>query len=841
MQPLVKTAVIFCCTIGLVACGSMSTSTTPPPTQVTVTLSESQPRSVDQAQSINLTASVQNDPAGSGVKWSLTCANGGSCGSLSSQSASSVTYTAPVAVTANIAGALTATSVANTGVSSSLMVTAVPLPSIPVGPGSANGAGPPAGAQGTPYSYTLQSSGGVAPYNWRITAGSLPPGMAISAATGVIAGTPTAGGTFNATVTVADSGSPAVTASVPLSFSIAPLGPPAGPISITTISLSVATQNTFYSASLMATGGSGTYQWSLATGTLPADMNLSSSGVLSGTPPAAGSFPFTVAVQDTATPPNSASASFTLTVNPPGPLTITTTSLADAAMGLPYKMQLTSSGGTPFPTWGLATGSSLPANLTLSTDGLLIGMPTVSGVYNFTVQLVEEGTPPPATATRTLSLTIAPLAGANNSLLNGHYAFFEYGGADGRTCGTPDSEGASLLGNFTADGAGNITQGEYDSYMCGTPVAAHMFTGTYSVGADHRGKLVLAGATDGPSTFAFSVADIQSGVAQQAQFIEFDDTGGPKAILASGVMQIQDPASFATSSLTGNYAYGLIGFDGAAGLLVLDGAGGITGPSVTGTYGTPDPSSGRVSVTLNGNAYVAYIINAQQAYLATAGRSLSLSQIQVGEMHLQQSATFTNASLNGPFVAYGTSAASPMLFSLTADGVGNLTGTRDLGTGGVPFSTTYSVSSNGLVVLGTGDVLWLYGPNAGFSTNNSRSVTAMLVYESATGGPYTFDPTSGIYSIVGFPMYEAALYSAEINGTYVYDNSANATATLDFSTGNPNSYPATSTATVPVSGLPYCGTGCAMSTPVPVSDSRAISIQTLGGAFNSQSIFILQK
>ena len=67
-----------------------------------------------------------------------------------------------------------------------------------------------------------------------------------------------------------------------------------------------------YSQTLAATGGTGTYSWSVSAGTLPAGLNLSAAGVLSGTPTAAGTFNFTFQVTGggTATKP------FSMTINP---------------------------------------------------------------------------------------------------------------------------------------------------------------------------------------------------------------------------------------------------------------------------------------------------------------------------------------------------------------------------------------------------------------------------------------------------------------------------------------------------------------------------------------------
>ncbi|HEX6351444.1 putative Ig domain-containing protein [Actinophytocola sp.] len=66
---------------------------------------------------------------------------------------------------------------------------------------------PPAGTVGVAYATTLTATGGQTPYTWSVTAGSLPPGLQLGAATGAITGTPTVAGTFAFTVQVADAGS----------------------------------------------------------------------------------------------------------------------------------------------------------------------------------------------------------------------------------------------------------------------------------------------------------------------------------------------------------------------------------------------------------------------------------------------------------------------------------------------------------------------------------------------------------------------------------------------------------------------------------------------------------
>jgi large repetitive protein len=68
---------------------------------------------------------------------------------------------------------------------------------------------------------TISVSGGVAPYTFAVTTGSLPAGLTLSA-TGGISGTPTTAGTSSFTVTATDSSTPASTGTVSLSITVRP-------------------------------------------------------------------------------------------------------------------------------------------------------------------------------------------------------------------------------------------------------------------------------------------------------------------------------------------------------------------------------------------------------------------------------------------------------------------------------------------------------------------------------------------------------------------------------------------------------------------------------------------
>lgn len=174
----------------------------------------------------------------------------------------------------------------------------------------------PGGTVGAAYNQTLAASGGVPAYVWSLNAGSnpLPAGLSLNPA-GVISGTPTAAATTTITVKATDSAGG--TATKELSLTINPSG--AQPLVITTPALSGGTVGTVYNATLAVAGGTGTKTWSISSGTLPTGLSLNAStGVISGTPTAPGSSTFTVRVQDSGTPQQSAERQLIITILPSG-------------------------------------------------------------------------------------------------------------------------------------------------------------------------------------------------------------------------------------------------------------------------------------------------------------------------------------------------------------------------------------------------------------------------------------------------------------------------------------------------------------------------------------------
>ena len=148
---------------------------------------------------------------------------------------------------------------------------------------------------------TLSASGGVAPYSYALTSGSsLPAGLALSAG-GVLTGTVATAGANSFSVTVTDSNTPASTLAAVVSYTVTScpvIVPPAALVITTASPLPFATNCVHSPVQLAATGGTGSYSWSLTAGELPRPMTLSSGGLISGIAFHFGSYAFTIRVTD---------------------------------------------------------------------------------------------------------------------------------------------------------------------------------------------------------------------------------------------------------------------------------------------------------------------------------------------------------------------------------------------------------------------------------------------------------------------------------------------------------------------------------------------------------------
>jgi len=196
------------------------------------------------------------------------------------------------------------------------------------------------------------------------------------------------------------------------------------PLSITTSSpLPQGTINDPYTLALNATGGSGTYTWSIVTGSLPMGLMFDSShGLISGVPTVFGTFNFTAQVSDGA---NTATAMLSLYVE--GALFVTcnscamgTNELPVGTVGSPYSAMFSATGGTTPYTWCVVesggacdngSGGALPLGLTITTDannnGIISGTPMSQPALPLSITVeVRDSETIAASGTATVTLTI---------------------------------------------------------------------------------------------------------------------------------------------------------------------------------------------------------------------------------------------------------------------------------------------------------------------------------------------------------------------------------------------------------------------------------------------------
>jgi hypothetical protein len=412
-----------------------------------------------------------------------------------------------------------------------------------------------------------------------------------------------------------------------------------------------------------------------------------------------------------------------------------------------------------------------------------------------------SGDPPPVPG--------PPSTAVNNAALNGNYAF-TFSGLTGN--GSVSSVYASV-GRFTADGAGNLTNGELDTNTVTAAGAAQSFTGTYSIGNDNRGVMTLN--FSGSST-RLAFAMLANG---NAQFIEFDASGGAGTI-GSGTMEKADTTAYSTASITGDYAFGAAGFDNAynraaiEGRFTSNGTGALANAAGdVNSYGTDypmiftganytvsDTATGRGSMNLaftfggvpDSMNFVFYVVNSGKLFIQESDPVTTATPLLNGVVVQQQmpAGGFTNASLNGNMVisltghsACGTVGGIPktVVGLLTADSSGALSLTYDENFCSAPHSVTdaagtYSVAGNGRASIAVGGyalVAYLVKPNEVFLFVSDINVLfgagepqiAVSFSNTSLAGPYAGMATNPVgYGVTVFSG-EFAANSGSMTGT----------------------------------------------------------------------------
>jgi hypothetical protein len=780
-----------------------------PLTSISVSISPSTQTQIDQGQTVDFTAAVTNDSGNQGVTWSASGSGcmGASCGTFTNATATSATYNAPASVSGTLTVTVTATSVADTSKSKSSTLTVAPAPQITT-------TILPKASPNVSYNATLHASGGVGTISWSLAAGSLPTGLQLNSA-GQIYGTPTSSSTSDSTATltlqVTDSSQAAggsVSAQQTLSLTVI------GVLTIVTTSLPDGTVNSPYGASVEAVGGTLPIVWSSTLTTSTACSGLTLEGMppglaltgssntnavpISGTPTTVGSsdvtYNFCATATDSSPTPQTYSQVLSITIHPPGPLTITSTALPNGVVNQAYYGGLAATGGTPPYTWSVA---SEPSWMTWQASGALSGTPTSTGTSTFSVTVTDLSTPP-QTATQSLTLTINPAAAActssgNEGVLNGQYAFSLSGfNAQGFL---------TVVGSFTANGAGGITGGEADTNGVLGAQTGNLITtaSSYYVGSDNRGCATLA-TPFGTFVTRFALGSLSSSIATKGRIMEWDYPS-PNAYVASGRLSQQDPSVF-SSGLSGSFVFRTLGWDPSAsggrtaciGIIVgnravfrsleqyCNDAGAVASPPAfvpAGTYSTFD-GNGRgtgiasVEITTPGGTTTSttyltlYMVSGSEFLMVNSDPFPTVS----GEMQRQSPPTggggFTQNSLQGNMIfsltgtsggagatvsvetATGDSSASTLTFEAYEDLQGTWPSPTPL-----PVNCTYTVGTNGRVTL------------TNPSGSDSCGINPPILYMTAANTGLLIDAASGV-DVGSFEPQAAGIFSnASLSGTFV--------------------------------------------------------------------------
>ena len=594
---------------------------------------------------------------------------------------------------------------------------------------------------GVSYSQTVAAVGGTTPYHWSITSGTLPPGLSLTAAKGILSGTPTAAGNFPFAITVTDKSGAKGTAS--LAIQVIPSS-----LSITTSSLAAGTAGVGYSSTLAATGGTPGYTWSLAAGSLPPGLTLAPNGTISGVPTTRGTSTFTVNVNDSSNPALTQSATETIVISA-SPLQITTSSLPSGSVGAGYSSGLTATGGTAAYTWSITAGS-LPAGLTLASNGTISGTPTTGATSTFTVSVHDSGNPVQTqSATETIVVSGTALK-ITSSTLPSATVGTAYSSTLAASGGTPaytwSITAGSLPAGLTLASTGTIS---------GTPTTGTATTFTVSV--HDSGNPVQTQSASETITFStaplkISTTSLPSAKGGQSYSQALVATGGTlmyKWAIASGSL----PTGLSLSSSTG----------------VISGVPTSTGTSVFTT--TVSDSSSPTQMT---SAAMTVVVSGTSLSITSS----ALASATVGSAYSQ---TLQASGGTTPYTWSVTSGQLPAGLSLSAS-TGTISGTPTSNAVSSSFvvtvtdssspvqtttaSTSIAVASNSIAPLAiTSSSL----PSGTSGTSYSTSL-------QATGGTpaYTWSITSGSLP-AGLTM---AATTGVISGTPTSSGTATFTATV---------------------------------------------------------------
>ncbi|MED5594682.1 putative Ig domain-containing protein [Janthinobacterium sp. P210006] len=621
----------------------------------------------------------------------------------------SITYTP----TAGYGGPDTFTYTATNGIGTSTAATVtitVSPPTVTITPATV-----PAATVGAAYSHSVTAANGFAPYGYAISSGTLPAGLTLNASTGLLSGTPTAGGNFNFTVRATDSSTgtgPYVTA---LAYTMTVSAPA---ISITPTVMPAMTAGVAYSQSLAASGGTATYSYTITGGSVPTGLSLAADGTLSGTPTAAGAFNFTVTATDSSTgtgAPYTGSHAYAVTVAIAPPIASAVSATLAFGSG-PTAIPLNLSGGAATSV----AVASVAAHGTATASGTSISYtPTAgyAGLDSFTYTATNgSGTSALATVTITVGVPSVSLTPA--------------------TLANPTAEAAY---SATLTAAGGTAPYTYSVSSGSLPAGLSLNAATG----------VLSGTTNVAGSFTFSLKATDSSTGASAPFSATNSysvtIAAPVIAVAPGTLPAAAAATVYSQQLTASGGVGPYAYTVSSGSLPA----GITLNSNGLLSGTPT-AAGNFTFTVQ--AADAHLFTGTQSYslvISSAALSLTPATLPNPTAEAAYTATLTAAGGTAPYIYSVSSGSLPVGLSLNA-ATGVLSGTTNV-SGSFTFSLRASDSSTGTGApfsASNSYTVNVASPTISVTPNTLPAASVATAYSqqlSASGGvgPYAYTVSSG--------------------------------------------------------------------------------------------------
>jgi hypothetical protein len=589
---------------------------------------------------------------------------------------------------------------------------------------------PPQAIVGTAYSYDLKSlltvtgDSGYTPsaVTWTVVSSNLPAGLHLTA-DGFIGGTPTASGTGSLTARASYKG-----INGQQTYQVVTLALQVALTASTPPQALVGQPYAFNVAPLLTVSGDPAYSgsgvtWSVASGTLPAGLSLSSTGAITGTPTAGSSGP--VVVQASYRGVNGqqsyqlVSLNIAVTLNPGTP--------PQAIVGQAYAYNLNpllSVNGDPGysgsgVTWAVVSGS-LPDGLSLSGDGQITGTPTASGTGSLTTRATYRS----ATGQQTyqvVSLNISvslnsatlPVANVGTAFSYDFKPLVSVSGDSSYSISAVQFRAASLPAGLSITAAGVLS---------GTPTATAA-NQNISVVADYRGQ-------DGQQQYTITVnpAFFDFNPTISANTVNYNLYNAARSAGWNGVAPLRASVTVAAgvwvgASSTGNYAFSTgTGFP-AQSTLKLTNNGAVVGAGGAGGSGC---DNGYCSPSVGGNGgpalYAQYPITVVNNNVIAGGGGGG-----GGAQASWQDSVVAGGSGGGGGEGYGTSAGGGATTSQPSYPQGHAGGTGSVsgpGAGGAgtqsgkypsQFSAPWYCYSN---TAGTGGTWGQAGGNSGIASGS---------------------------------------------------------------------------------------------------------------------------